>query len=392
VLESIRKAIDFLRSNFDISNSRVLPYNSIIIPLSYYFYHNNKSNSGSGAEDELSKWFWLVSLSTRYDSAAETKIAEDIKEVDKILRGEKAEFRYDMIPITTEKIINQKLNLGSAFCKAILCLYITGGSREFINNSKVNLNSFSKFNSAELHHIFPQNYLKKHQPDHYHQKDSIVNIALASAALNKKYRDRAPSDYIADCADNNSDMNITMNSHYIKDFRKSGLLNDDFKTFLNDRASNLLNEIKKHIGELSPIEVEFSTDEKLVIEKYEKAIRDFIEDTLNEKDADYWNNLDPGFRRKIEERLQDWIKKNPYQSNEEQRLIDYCQIMEYFNIIKANWIHFAPIMKSKSELKKHFENINNFRNSFMHSRKIDLTTKKLAEASFIWFGNILHHD
>jgi len=91
-------------------------------------------------------------------------------------------------------------------------------------------------------------------------------------------------------------------------------------------------------------------------------------------------------------RLQDWLKKNPYQSKESQRLIDYCQIMEYFSIIKANWNYFEPVMKSKSELKKHFENINDFRNGFMHSRNVDLATKKLAEASFIWFGNILPHN
>ena len=121
-------------------------------------------------------------------------------------------------------------------------------------------------------------------------------------------------------------------------------------------------------------------------------MREFIEDTLNNKDVDYWKNLDPGFRRKIESRQQDWIKKNPYQSIEVQRLIDFCQIMEYFSIIKANWNYFEPVMKSKSELKKHFENINNFRNGYMHSRNVDLTTKKLAEASFIWFGNILPHD
>jgi len=386
VLESIRKAIDFLKATFKLSDAKIIPYNAIIIPLSYYFYFCIKGEDGKAAKEQLSKWFWRVSFSTRYDSTLEAKVAEDIRVVDRIIKGKKAEFRYEMPSITIEKLIGQKLNLGSAFCKSILCLYNNAEAREFIDNSQVNLTSFSKFNSAELHHVFPQKYLKEHQADRYDMKDSIVNIALVSSKLNKQYRDRAPSDYMAECAKENSDINISLKSHFIQILETSGLMEDDYENYLNGRANNILYEIKKRIGELAPIEVDFERDEKYVIEGFENSIRSFIEKKLATQD---WDKLDPGFRQGIESRQKDWLKQNPTHKSEKHRLIDYCQIMEYFNIIKANWDFFESIFKSKSELKKHFENINNFRNAFMHSRPIELSTKKLAEASLIWFDNIL---
>jgi len=141
-------------------------------------------------------WFWKAAFTNRYDSAVETKINDDLIEFDKIIMDDDPDFDYSSLVIDDERIIGQKLNLGSAFCKSILTLMNQNNPLEFINTSPVLLNAFSKFNSAELHHIFPQAYLRKYDTDFYGLKDSIVNIALAGAALNKEYKDEAPSVYL----------------------------------------------------------------------------------------------------------------------------------------------------------------------------------------------------
>jgi hypothetical protein len=74
---------------------------------------------------------------------------------------------------------------------------------------------------------------------------------------------------------------------------------------------------------------------------------------------------------------------------EEIKPLDFCFIMDYFKIIKSNWDLFEPMFKSRTELEKHFLNINDFRNAIKHPRrKVDLATKKLAEASLIWFNQV----
>ena len=89
-------------------------------------------------------------------------------------------------------------------------------------------------------------------------KDSIMNISLASAAINKKYSDRAPSDYIGECSAKNPEIQQSLKSHYIPEVEKSGLLNDDFEFFLSYRGEHVLNAIMEKLGQRLDIEIDFS--------------------------------------------------------------------------------------------------------------------------------------
>jgi len=392
IVESIRQAIDFLKSNLNLVTSKIIPYNTLLVPLAYYFYKSKESYISADAEKKITLWFWKASFSTRYDSAVETKINDDLIEFDAILQGKDPKFDDTTPFINEERIINQKLNLGSAFCKSILTLMNQQKPLEFINNVPISLNTLSKLNSAELHHIFPQAYLRNNAHEYLDLKDSIINIALAGSALNKKYKDQPPSVYLKKCANKNPNFNNSLKSHLIHNYVNSGLENDEYSKFLSYRAGIILNEIRAKIGVFTETEEIFQKDEKRAINRFEKRMRTSIDKILSKESPHYFKNLNNDIRSSIEPRIKNYLKSNPTQSKENIFPLDFCLVFDYYNIIISKWNRFKPIFGDQKGLKNHITNINNFRNALMHSREIDTPTRKLAEASLVWFDNIFKNQ
>ena len=83
-VDTIKGAVNYLRHYFKIPVSKLLPYNDLIVLFAYFFYHHKESPLGD-KERYLKDLFWRISLTERYSSGTESKIAQDIKRVDMIL-------------------------------------------------------------------------------------------------------------------------------------------------------------------------------------------------------------------------------------------------------------------------------------------------------------------
>ena len=390
-LESIRQAIDFLKGDLRIAHARILPYNSVIVPLTYFFFATDTKVTQAGvAKKTLAQWFWKVSVSSRYDATAETRLGDDIADIDKLAGGETVTFAYAAPPLSAERIIEQRLNLGSAFCKTLLCVLNRREPRELKDGSPVSLTSFSKFNSAEFHHLFPRAYLQGHDAGHRRLRDSMANIALARASANKTYASKAPSKYLKRCR--NPELLEALRSHFVDDPEASGLLTDDFETFLQYRAEQILAEMRLLTGEMEEVETDFHGNEARAIEKFELRLRELIDSVLRKHDPGYWPHLKDGdLRGRIEERINDWLRQQPSRARTDIREVDFCQIREYYRLIKAYWSLFEPLFKSRSNLDMHLGHINNFINALMHNRELELSTRSLALGSLAWFDGIFHN-
>lgn len=248
-IKAVELAIDFLRNTLRVKISRVLPFSVQIVPLAYFYYKNGFKSPTHEQAKQLANWFWKASLSNRYDSAVEGKIADDLELIQKIVDGAKVHFDYTII-LDRDKIVSQKYSLQNAFCLTVMCLYSYKQPKDFKNNSFVDLSkNFSKYNSKEMHHIFPKNYLKKHDPDNKDKADSIANICFIPSALNRDIMDTAPSKYFKDFANQNPHLQETLESHVVGDLDASGITNDDFDTFLKARADLIKQEFEKLISD-----------------------------------------------------------------------------------------------------------------------------------------------
>jgi hypothetical protein len=78
--------------------------------------------------------------------------------------------------------------------------------------------------------------------------NNICNIILQDASTNQvDIGNRRPSDYIAEFAVKNSEIQQTLKDHLIYDVSDYGILTDDFDAFVKKRAAAIIEEIKSRL-------------------------------------------------------------------------------------------------------------------------------------------------
>ena len=245
-ISALKESVDYFRTTYRIPVSQLLPYDALLVSFAYFFFQN-KERPKSDQRKYLEEFFWRMSLSHRYSSSAESRLAQDIKRIDLILRNERPDYVDINVYLDSPRsLIDTNFSAGNSYCKAVLCLLAYQEPKDFQDNGKIILdNSWLKIASSKnYHHFFPKKYLEnKKIPNN----NSLVNITFVSDRLNKRIiRARAPSSYIGNFKDENSNINKALNSHFI-DLNGFGIESDDYNTFLKARAELIFSELEARI-------------------------------------------------------------------------------------------------------------------------------------------------
>lgn len=248
--DAIERAIEYFRGFYRIPVSQLLPYNALVIPFAYFFYHHRDKPTGE-KQKYLQDFFWRVSLTGRYSSGVEGKLAQDIKRVDLILEDKLPKYEWS-VNVSTEFISdNGWFSAGRSFIKAILSLYAYHQPKSFNDNSLVNISNYwlKQANSKNYHHFFPKAFLTK-QGEEYFYINHIVNITIVDDFLNKReISANPPSKYMSKFSKVNEELEATMKTHLIKDIENFGIWEDDYDKFYNARLKEISKELKKRIIE-----------------------------------------------------------------------------------------------------------------------------------------------
>jgi len=249
-VDAIKQAIDYFRTCYEIPVSRLLPYNALIIPFSYYFYKNKEKPTGD-LKDRLQDFFWRASLGARYSSGVESKLVSDIDKIDKMINGQP--IKYEWPVNTTAQFIedNGWFATGRSYIKAILAIYSSLNPLSFEDNSKVIIdNSWLKIASSKnYHHFFPKAYLKNARPsEDYFYVNHIANITIVDDQLNKvKIKAKAPSKYIGAFAKKNKGIDRALKTHLIAGIAEFGIDSDDYDMFFKKRIKLISKEMEKRV-------------------------------------------------------------------------------------------------------------------------------------------------
>lgn len=250
VSASIFTAVDYIRTVLRIPVSQLLPYNTLLVPLVYFFFKNENQPPTAVQNKLLAQLFWWAAISNRYSSGVETKIAKDLERVDEILKENPPSYRGEEVSLTLDNLRYRWFSTGDAFCKAILCLYAFFIPRSFNNDSLVKIdNSWLKTStSRNYHHFFPRAFLRnKGVPDW--QANSVLNITIVDDHLNKHaIRAKAPADYMKVFKKSNKQLAETMQSHLIDDLEVFGVWKNNYETFLNERGQKVLDELNSRLN------------------------------------------------------------------------------------------------------------------------------------------------
>ncbi len=248
VVDAFKKSVDYFRNTYRIKVSQLLPYDSLLIPFTYFFFKHQDKPLGT-MQVLLQDFFWRVALTKRYQSSLESKIAQDIKAIDLILKEETP--KYDTpVDITTDFILNNgTFNIGSSFIKALLCVLAYQEPKSFADDSVVTIDNscLKQSNSKNYHHFFPKAFLKKQNIEEW-KINNIVNITIVDDYLNKRQiRDKAPSVYIQEFIKINPNIEKTLATHLIGEPEECGILEDDYDKFINSRLKKFNDELKKRL-------------------------------------------------------------------------------------------------------------------------------------------------
>lgn len=229
-------AANYFRSTYKIPTSDLLPYKALIVPFAYFFYKRNGIPTDF-QKQHLDNFFWMVSLSNRYSSAVDTRLAQDIKRIEAIL--DEQEPSYNWAVDTTIDSIKQrgKFRVNSSYIKAILCIYAHMEPKSFIDNSPVVITSdgLKASYSGNYHRFFSKDYLLNQNTSNL-DAEHVLNIALMDGRLGKKVtRGKPPSKYMKKFKDNNPEFETSMMTHLV-DPDESGIWSDDYDTFIDMRA------------------------------------------------------------------------------------------------------------------------------------------------------------
>jgi len=395
VEDGILEAIDFLKGNLGVKIYDFIPYPSMIAMVAYLFAKRDRRALSPDQAVFVKEWFWKTAFSQRYRASTLTLMGDDIKKYFMpILVRKSAELKIP-INLSLNDIRDIKIYNRSAIKNAIFCLLAIQQPLHFRNGSTINLDYqiCSEYNSHEKHHIFPKAFLKQNSTKHKCHKYLLLNFAFIPAELNKEISKEKPSKYFNLYKKDNRIFGETMKSHLIPCKENSAIWDDDYDKFIEQRGELIYEKIKRLVGEISEIEVSLEEEPIGVIKDIEKKMRRFINKKmmLNFK-GDYWEKIPSDIQERIEDRIKERVRRQPYERDNFRKVkdkINFCDIMDYFQIIQKYWNIFQDDFGSRAELQKHSLNIKDYRNGLMHVREMNRIERKQGEASVEWLLKIL---
>ena len=245
---SMFSAVNFIRTKLRVPVSQLLPYSSLLVPFTFFFYKNKNVWPTPNQAKLLTQFFYWVGLNNRYSGATETKIGEDLTKMLLIIKEKSPKYSNDELTMSAEDIAKTWFSAGNSYVKTILCLYASNKPQNFDDDSDVILdNTHLKIASSKnYHHVFPRAYLAKHQPTE--EPNVIANITLIDAASNNKIRAKAPSFYLNEFKQKNKKLGASLRSHLIGTPSAFGILNDDYTTFIAKRSQAIADSLNEQLN------------------------------------------------------------------------------------------------------------------------------------------------
>ncbi|MEI8374677.1 MAG: DUF262 domain-containing protein [Planctomycetota bacterium] len=230
-----------------------LPYQSQIVPLAAILADIGEAWEYDANRTMLVRWYWNGVFGELYGSAVETRIARDFMEVPVWLKGGPEPSTVSETMFRADRLKTMRMRLSAAY-KGVNALLMKEGAQDFRSGQKFDHTVFFGEN-VDIHHIFPQDWCKKHgtKPNVF---DSIINKTPLSYRTNRIIGGVAPSEYIAklECGDettppiDRTKLDAYLASHLID---PTILRADDFAAFMTDRQKRLLALIERATGKVA---------------------------------------------------------------------------------------------------------------------------------------------
>ena len=272
-LECLRLAIDLIGDYGAVKND-ILPYESIIPVIQYYYFKSGKNNIENAHKLLIDDWYWTTVFSRRYSSSTLTRMKEDADWIGRIINGDN-EPRVFGITLTCQDLRRINMKNKSVIKDGVLCILAANNPVDFNNGQGVKLDktNASRANAKENHHFFPYS---RHDDFGITQDaaNSLLNFAFISKTLNIAISNKLPSEYLSEYAKENPKLAQCLDTHFINTEAYTFAIQNDFDSFVEARGKLILDKINT----LCKVKTAIETMADITDEEFDSS-----DDLLNEE-------------------------------------------------------------------------------------------------------------
>lgn len=191
--ETLLKAIDTLTTEFGIYSWDFLPYEALVVILSFIYSKEPKLTASQ--TKRVREWFWRASFAERYRGASDSYISKDLQAVYAyVISGNGTASYFGEVP-SNETLQNVEFRSNNSRSRAFVLALATQRPRNITNAMIIDTTeALSVFNKKQFHHIYPKAFLRNHQISG--EPNSIVNITMLAASENNLISDENPNAYL----------------------------------------------------------------------------------------------------------------------------------------------------------------------------------------------------
>jgi hypothetical protein len=249
-IRGMAEVLSLLQGECGVLKWSLVPYYPALIAMSAAWRQVEAATGPAvGAmRDKLKRWFWCASFGGRYEQSANSRLREDIQELEGWLKGgplPKVVAHFDIDIDALESITSRN----SGIYRAVLAATLARGALDFHERSPLTPKRLDA-DGVDDHHVFP----KKSAAGRGDKRlDCVLNRALIDPVTNRRIQNKDPSVYLAEIASEDgskgeSRLDELLESHLLPTSSESGLREDDFPRFLTERKAILRREIERLCG------------------------------------------------------------------------------------------------------------------------------------------------
>ncbi len=243
VMNGVRGAVDYLRTNFRVERLENLPFSTVLAPLAVFFAvpGNREARYTNDQRKIINKWFWKAAFSRRYSSGVLRNLKTDIEEMRRLREGQPSRLGTFPLSMSPQFFIDNSFGINYVNTKTFILLLAQSGPLSFISGAPIDLSEkLRASNRNEYHHLMPKSFLSKAGETEY-DENCLANFAFMSRSDNRSLGGVAPSVY-------RSKMPEDVQAILERAICPASLFGDDFNVFIGERAEMLINKAKTLCG------------------------------------------------------------------------------------------------------------------------------------------------
>jgi len=235
-------AIDFLRTSLKAYSTSVLPYPTVIIPLSVFFATNKDQSTHPNSSQQiiLTRWLWRTFFTRRYSKRLE-QLNQDVAEMKKLrdnVAHKLGEFDHS---VDASFFSKSAFSLRSTNTRTFILLLASVSPLDFIGGGEIALGAvLRECNKKEFHHVYPRAMLLAQNEDKM-LINSIANFCFLPRASNNAISDKPPSVYRQLMPTDPAKVAEIMN----RALCPTDIFHDDLNRFINERCDLLVQKAQR---------------------------------------------------------------------------------------------------------------------------------------------------